>query len=237
MDTKNGRCTVRDAGRPRRLRIRTANPPASAASATRKGAGDGVSAEATERHRPANTGRPSAATCKRRRDLASIPSPGQASTPAKPPQASNCSMLHATSRPARTITRRSGATPAAAQAGACGKQGGATTANQPPSPDRRPNAGSNRLISPIPLRSTRNSLRQPRGQPPPGNSASSSAWPLGMAASGREASVSPRQTSPLASTSAKATGNGKALTAWNRLRVSTRQQCPRWRTRPHRGER
>ena len=237
MDAKKGRCTVRDAGRPRRLRIRTASPPSAVASATRKGAGDGISAIAAERHRPANTGRPSAATCRRRSALASMPSPTQACTPAKPPQASNCSTLQATSRPARTITRRSGTTPAAAQAGACGNQGGATSASQPPASDRRPSAGSNRLISPIPLRSTRNSLKQPRGQPPPGNSASSSAWPLGMAASGREASVSPRQTSPLASTSAKATGNGKALTAWNRLRVSARQRYLRWQTRLRRGER
>ena len=238
MDAKNGKCTVRDGGRPRRLRTRTESRLSSALSASRKGAGDGASATWAGRHRQASVGRPSAATCKRRRALALTPSPGQAKTPEKPPQASNCSMLQATSCPARTMTRRSSATPAAIQAGACGTQGGATRASQPPSPDKRPSAGNNRLISPMLLRSTSNSVRQPHGHPPPGNSASSSVWPLEIAASGREASVSPRQTSPLASTSAKATGNGKALmTAWNRLRVSARRQRPRWRTRPHRAGR
>ena len=137
-----------------------------------------------------------------------MPASGQARTPAKPPLASNCSKHQAACRPARTTTSRSGATPAAAQAGACGSQGGATSASQPPAADNWASAGSNRLISPRPPRSTRNSVRFPRGQPPPGNSASSSGWPLGMVASGRLASVSPRQTSPLASTSARATGNG-----------------------------
>lgn len=238
MDAKNGKCTVRDGGRPRRLRTRTESLLSSALSASRKGAGDGLPAMRTGRHKQVRPGRPSAATCRRRKALASTPSPGQAKTPENPPQAINCSMLQATSCPPRTMTRRSSATPAAIQAGTYGTQGGATRASQPPSPDKRPSAGNNRLISPMLLRSTSNSVRQPRGHPPPGNSASSSAWPLGMQASGRAASVSPRQTSPLASTSAKATGNGKALmTAWNRLRGSARRRRPRWRTRPRRAGR
>lgn len=208
------------------------------ASTTRSGAGDGVSAAAMERHKQANVERPSAATCRRRRVLASTPSPGQPSTPAKPPQARSCSMLQAVSLPARTITSRSSAMPAAAQAGACGSHGGATRASQPPACDSLERAGSNRLISPTPLRPTSNSVSVPRGQPPPGNSASSSGWPLGIAASAREASVSPRQTSPLASTSAKATGNGKAfMTASSLPRVSGRRQRPRWQIRLRRGER
>jgi hypothetical protein len=45
--------------------------------------------------------------------------------------------------------------------------------------------------------------------------------------------VSPRQTSPRASTSAKATGNGwGVMTAWKRPRESGRQQCLRWQIRP-----
>ncbi len=212
--------------------------PSSAAKATRNAAGDGMRAAVLPRHRHAKASWPAAATCRRRKTLASSPSPGQARMPAKPPQASNCSTLQGRSLPARTITNRSSTTPAAAQAGACTCQGGATRANQPPASDRRAKAGSSKLISPMPLRSTSNSVRVPRGQPPPGNSASSSRQPLEMVASGREASVSPRQTSPLASTSAKATGNGTALmTAWSRLRVSTRQQCPRWRIPLRRGER
>lgn len=229
------RTSGRVAGRPRRLMMRTARRPSPASSSTRSGAGDGACAAAVDRHKQAKTRCPSAATCRRRKARASISSPGQASTAAKPPLASNCSTHQPTSRPARTMTRRSRATPAAAQAGACGNQGGATRASQPPAPEMAARAGSNRFISPRPPRSTRISVRFPRGQPPPGNSASSSAWPLGIALSGSEAGASPRQTSPLASTSAKATVNGMAfMRASLRLRGSGRRRCPRWRTRPRR---
>ncbi len=211
MDRISGRA----AGRPRRLRICTDKAPAPAAcgalNITRSGAGDGVCAVAVDRNKQAKTARPSAASCKRRKARASRLACGQARMPANPPLASNCSTHQAACRPARTMTSRSSASPAAAQAGACGKQGGATSASRPPSFDNRASAGSSRLISPRPLRSTRISVRFPRGQPPPGSSASSSAWPLGIADSGRLASASPRQTSPRASTSAKATGDGAAL--------------------------
>ena len=53
---------------------------------------------------------------------------------------------------------------------ACGVPLGATSASQPPAADKRARGGSSRLISPRPLRSTRISVRQPRGQPPPGSS-------------------------------------------------------------------
>lgn len=191
--------------------MRTARPLSATPRARRRGAGDGTPATAIERHSPAKTGRPSTATCSRRKVRASMPLSGQASTPAKPPQASSCSRHQPSCRPVWTTTRRSGTRPAAAQAGACGCQGGATSASQPPAADNRANAGSSKLISPRPLRSTRISVRLPRGQPPPGSSASSSGWPLGMAASGRLASASPRQTSPRASTSARASGDGMAL--------------------------
>ena len=207
-----GRSRGRAAGRPRRLRIRSASPPSPGARAMRNGAGDGLPAAAVDRHRQEKTGRFPAATWRRRKARASRPASGQASTPAKPPLASNCSQHQAAWRPGRTTTSRSGATPAGAQAGACGNQGGATSANQPPSPDSRASAGKSRPSSPKPLRSTSNSTRLPRGQPPPGNSASSPAWPLGMPASGRPASASPHQTSPRASTAARATGNGDAFT-------------------------
>ena len=198
----------------------------------RSGAGDGAAAAAVDRHKPAKTDCPSTATCRRRSARASMPASGQASTPAKPPLASSCSRHHATCRPARTTTSRSGARPAAAQAGACGCHGGATSASQPPSPDNRASAGSSRLISPRPLRSTRNSVRFPRGQPPPGNSASSSGWPLGIAASGRPASASPRQTSPRARISTSATGAGAELTTTGKPpRGSARRRYPRWRIR------
>ena len=231
MDKASGRET----GRPRRLMMRTDKSLSSAAAfnTTRKGAGDGTPAAAVDRHKQAKTGRPSAATCRRRKARASMFASGQASTPVKPPLASNCSTLQPTLLPALTTTSRSRATPAAAQAGACGNHGGATRASQPPSDDNRASAGNSKLISPTLPRSTRISVRLPRGQPPPGNSASSSAWPLGMALSGSEASVSPRQTSPRASTSAKATGNGWAfMTALKRLRESGRRRCLRWQIRP-----
>ena len=92
----------RDTGRPRRLMMRTESWPASAAafSITRNGAGDGTCAAAVDRHKQAKTERPSAATCNRRKAGAVMPASGQASTPAKPPQASNCSMHHAAFLPA-----------------------------------------------------------------------------------------------------------------------------------------
>lgn len=152
--------------------------------------------------------RPSAATWRRRRLRASIPACGQASTPANPSEANSCSTHQAVCFPACRTTIRSSANPAAAQAGACGKQGGVTSASQPPSADRRARAGSSSETSPKPLLSTRNSVRLPRGQPPPGNSASSSACPLGIVSPAKLAKVSPRQTSPLARTSAKGLGNG-----------------------------
>lgn len=202
----------RDAGRPRRLRIRTDKPPSPAASARRSGAGEGVAIVAVDRHKTAKTGRPSAATCKRRRLRTSIPASGQAKTPANPPLANNCSTHHALWRPPCTTTKRSGARPAAAQAGACGCHGGATSASQPPPAESCAKAGNNRRISPNPQRSTRHSTSAPRGQPLPGSSSSSSACPLGIVDSGRWASVLPRQTSPLASTAASGTGCGTAFT-------------------------
>ena len=231
MDKTSGR----ESGRPRRLMMRTDNALSSAAAfnTTRSGAGDGTPAAAVDRHKQAKTERPSAATCSRRKARASMFASGQASTLAKPPLASSCSTLQPTLLPALTTTSRSSVTPAAAQAGACGNHGGATSASQPPSADKRASAGNSRLISPTLPRSTRISVKFPRGQPPPGNSASSSAWPLGMALSGSEASVSPRQTSPRASTSAKAAGNGWVfMTAWKRLRESGRRRCLRWQIRP-----
>jgi len=199
------------AGRPRRLRMLTDKPPSPAVRASRKGAGDGAEAWASGRHRQVKVDRPSAATCRRRSAWAPIPASGQASTPAKPPLLSNCSQHQATCLPARMMTSLSSARPAAAQAGACGNQGGATRASQPPSADKRARAGKSKVISPRPLRSARISVRAPRGQPPPGSSSSSTRWPLGSARSGGLARVSPRQTSPLASTPAKASGNGMAL--------------------------
>lgn len=231
MDKVSGRET----GRPRRLMMRTDNAllPSAASNTTRSGAGDGTPAAAVDRHKQAKTERPSAATCSRRKARALMFASGQASTPAKPPLASSCSTHQPTLLPALTTTSLSSARPAAAQAGACGSHGGATSASQPPSADKRASAGNSRLISPTLLRSTRISVRLPRGQPPPGSSASSSAWPLGIALSGSEASVSPRQTSPRASTSAKATGNGWVfMTALKRLRESGRRRCLRWQTRP-----
>ena len=236
MDKSSGRET----GRPRRLMMRTESWPVSATefSMTRSGAGDGACAAAVDRHKQAKTERLSTATCNRRKACALMPASGQASTPAKPPQASNCSIDQAAFLPACTMTSRSSASPAAAQAGPCGNHGGATSASQPPADDSWAKAGSSRLISPTLLRSTRISVKLPRGQPPPGNSASSSGWPLGIVLSGRQASVSPRQTSPLASTSAKATGNGVAfMTVLKRLRGSGRRQCLRWQIRLHPAER
>ena len=207
MDKSSGR----PAGRPRRLRMRTDRPFRVAARASRKGDGEACVACADGRHRQAKVARPSAATCKRRRPRASTPWSSQSRMPAKPSQASNCSPHHAACFPARMTTRRSSDSPAAIQAGAFGTKGGSTSASQPPSADRRARAGRSRVSSPRPLLSVRISVRQPRGQPPPGSSASSSGWPLGTASSSSPAMLSPRQISPLASTSARTSGNGAAF--------------------------
>ncbi|MFZ1900843.1 MAG: hypothetical protein WAU35_10165, partial [Azonexus sp.] len=61
------RISGRAAGRPRRLMMRRARPPAPAASAMRSGAGDGLPAVAVDRHKQAKTGRCSVAICKRRK--------------------------------------------------------------------------------------------------------------------------------------------------------------------------
>lgn len=163
----------RDAGRPRRFSMHTARPSSPPDNVRRKGAGDGLAARWLGRHSTVNIACPSAATCKRLSARASTLASGQASRPAKPPLFNNCSIHHAACFPGRTTSKRSGAIPAAAQAGACGIQGGATRASQPPAADSLDKAGRNRLISPMPLRSTRISLRQACGQPPPGNSSSS----------------------------------------------------------------
>lgn len=188
--------------------------PACALRPRRSGAGEAVCAAAGERHKQARAGLPSAATCQRRNVRASSVRPGfsgQARTAANPRLVNSCSMHQAASAAGWRISRRSRAIPAAAQAGAYGRKGGATRANQPPLAERRAKAGMSRLNSPMPLLALRNSLKQARGQPPPGNSASSSAKPLGTAAWGKWARLSPRQISPRASTSARAAGSGCLL--------------------------
>ena len=207
-----GRISGRAAGRPRRLSMRKLKPPSPAASAMRSGAGDGLPAVAVNRHKQAKTGRFSAATCKRRKARASRPAsrPGQDAGKA----AAGQQLLQAPCRlPAGTHDDQPFRNHPGRRPGRRMRQPGRRHQRQPAAcrPTIAPSAGSNRLSSPRPPRSTRNSVRLPRGQPPPGNSASSSGWPLGMVASGRLASVSPHQTSPLASTSARAIGNGAAL--------------------------
>lgn len=198
-----------------------------AVSVRRKGAGDGVTAVAVDRHRTEKMDCPSAATCKRRNIRVSMPASGQASSPAKPPLFSNCSTHQAACLPGWITSRRSGATPAAAQAGACGSQGGATSASQPPSPDSRARAGSNRPISPIPLRSLRISVRLPRGQPPPGSSGSSSGWPLGIVLAGKPGKASPRQMSTRARIAARDGAPEILPMTWLQARSAVKP-IPRW---------
>lgn len=200
------------AGAPRRFRMRTDRADSVPCTARRKAAGDAWPAEAVDRHRQAKTLRPSTANCRRRSRCGSMAGTDQARMAENPSLASNCSRLHRKSCPGRTITRRSSAIPAADQAGAKGRKGGANRASQLPLADRRASEGNNRLSSPHPCCSVRISVRQPCGQPPPGNSASSSGKPLGKTPSGRLARPLPRQTSPRARTSSRATGEASALT-------------------------
>jgi hypothetical protein len=156
-----------------------------AARSTRKGAGEGVMPLAAGRHRQAKVDRPSAATCKRRkaRHRCRLPArPARRQTHRKP------AIVRNTRRPAGRPTDHQ---PLQRQTPPLPRPAHAAARAAPPAPasHRLPTTGptpaATKLISPRPLRSTRISVKFPRGQPPPGNSASSSAWPLGDGFSGK----------------------------------------------------
>ena len=181
---------------PRRLRRRTISCSPSPSSARRNGAGDGWLAQAAGRKTKSSVRLLSAANCRRRSALACT-SGSQATTAPTPSAASERSQAQTASRPGALATsKRDKSRPYACSAGACSGCGEATQTSQASSSlDSRARAGSSRLSSPMPRCSGRISVRPPRGQPPPGNSRSSLAKPVGTPGSGALARASPRQTS------------------------------------------
>lgn len=181
---------------PRRLRKRTISCPPSPSSSRRSGAGDGCPAQATGRKTKSSVRLLSAASCSRRSALLCT-SGSQATTAPTPSAASERSQAQAASRPGALATsKRDKSRPYSCSAGACSGCGEATQTSQASSSlDSRARAGSSRLSSPMPRCNGKISVRPPRGQPPPGNSRSSSAKPVDTPGSGALASASPRQTS------------------------------------------
>ncbi len=205
--------------------MRTLSPPFSSsfpsppARPRRKGAADAFPATRQGRKRKLAPCPPAAATCKRWTARASCVALQQMSA-AGALLLSACCAAHSASLsrcrrewfvPAggRTTSRRCSAIPAAAQACACRPYGGAMRSSQPSSAQSRCNAGRRRAISPWPQSSQMSSVNAPRGQPPPGNSASSSGKPLFTAGSAKLAPAPdrwpPRQRSGRESTSLKET--------------------------------
>ena len=127
----------------------------------------------------------------------------QHSTIPRAPLDRACSAAHNASRGrvGDAIARRLRSIPQAAQAGALSSCGGATSKDQRSSSPNFPSAGIKRAHSPNPVLSTRISVSVPRGQPPPGNSASSVGKPLETAGTGVLAKRLAHQISGRASTS------------------------------------
>ena len=121
--------------------------------------------------------RPSrAATCSRRSARSSCVG-SHANAAPHSGACSACSNAHSASFGdcARTMTRRARSMPAAASAGAYGRYGGAIHTTSRPAACTCASAGSVSRNSPMPSRSSRNSVSAPCGQPRPGSAASSAA--------------------------------------------------------------
>lgn len=208
-------------------------PCGTAQSRKRSGAAEASLAALSGRSRKAKAPLPPAATCRRRTARASALAL-QPSTTRGAALASACSMAHRASLAARlpaagvTTARRVKSIPAAAQAGAWGGCGGATSKLQPPSwefPQTVRKAGNSSETSPRPTPSTSTSVSAPHGQPPPGNSASSAAKPDGRVSRQLSGKPLPRQISGRARTSANALNRFTPVCRCG----SDRPRCPRWR--------
>jgi|GEM_PF-806795 len=112
-------------------------------------------------------------------------SPGRArfsqiSTPSKALQRKTCSAAHRRSAglSARTQTICSGEKSQPTSLTAFGRCGGAINAMRPAPVHSADNAGRSSLHSPIPDCGHSSSIKPPRGQPPPGNSAFSESYPV-----------------------------------------------------------
>lgn len=194
-------------GGPRRLSSVTPSVPRGPAlSCSRKAAADASLCARPGRNRKARVPLPATALCRRRTCRASA-CVAQHSTMPSAPLDKACSVVHSAScgRSGETSARRARPMPAAAQAGAWQACGGATSSIHLSSASMRVSAGSRNEHSPKPLPSARISVSAPRGQPPPGSSASRRAKPLGMPGRAAPARVLPRQTSGRIRTSSKET--------------------------------
>lgn len=236
---KTLRNSVRAQGGPRRLSRSTPSVPSGPAeSASRRGAGDAAACSLDGRKRKASVSWPAAATCRRRTWRASMRAP-QPSTQPKAPLASACSSAHSAPlcRAGVMTASRARSTPNAASAGPLGRNGGATSSDQRPSARIRASVGIRRDNSPMPTSrlaveveeitesataSLRISHSAPRGQPPPGNSASSMAKPLASVGRAAEASWSAHQTSARARISSSETvaANAVAFLMWLSGRIA-----------------
>ena len=176
---------------------------------------------------------PAAATCRRLSCRASTDVAQHSTTPSAAFD-NACSVAHKTSRGCAddTIASCARSTPAETHAGPCARCGGATSMPLLPSCCICSSAGSNNEHSPNPVPSSRISVSAPRGHPPPGNSASSAAKPLGTEGifawakplAEPPAERLPRQTSGRANTSSRETSSF--------MTKKYKVQCATRRTRP-----
>ena len=196
----------------------------SASRASRSGAGEGWLAQAAGRKTKSSAWLVSAASCRRRSEVAWT-SGSQTTMAPTPSAASERSQAQAASRPGALATsRRERSTPPACNAGAYSRYGGAMQTSQASSSrESRASAGSSRLSSPTPRRNGRSSVTPPRGQPPPGNSRSRSAKPVGTPGSAALASVSPRQTSGRSRICASVVDDDMVKSGWQALFRSSRR--------------
>ena len=150
-----------------------------AESKRRSAQGDDSARARAGRNRKATVSLPAAATSRRLTWRASMRG-AQHSTLPRAPLARACSAAHKASfvRLGETTMSRARSIPDDVQAGACSACGGATSSDHFSWPERRVSAGIMSEHSPMPTRSDRTSVSVPRGQPPPGSSASSAAKPL-----------------------------------------------------------
>lgn len=194
------------AGGPRRFSSLTRNCSPAACNCKRSGAGEASAADCGGRKQKALPPPSPAATCRRRRLLAGRCARNSASSHSRvavtPPQRRASTAAHRTSRGRRGNTRRkqSSRIPAAAQAGACAPCGGAISTTVCAAAVSTASAGSSRPSSPMPLCSGSSSVNAPRGQPPPGSSASSRGKPVASVGAGATANPSPRRMSGRCST-------------------------------------
>ncbi|MDB5775322.1 MAG: hypothetical protein JWP38_1455 [Herbaspirillum sp.] len=177
---------------PRRLANSICTPPATGAMRKRKGADDACCAQDSGRIMQNSAAPLCAAKCSRRSAAWRM----WLCQHSKAPQLSArniCSAAHrvSASRPGAIHSSCDGASPSAANPSACGGCGGCSRTMRRCFKLR--SAGCSKRNSPMPSCCSKSSIRLPIGQPPPGNSADSSAWPVSMQRVAPRASCDARQ--------------------------------------------